>query len=148
MPSDSAVSKETQDGRLFVPTLAQLIDRLTINQIKEVQLPQNREGNAEEIKKLEHDIDTIIEETGLQLSARLARIVIVLAQMNLHIWHYKERMEEDPDRYSEWLKLAHQLNGIRNRMKNLLMEECGDAEPAAQHTNVGTDGLQGWDVSI
>ena len=148
MPSGGAGSRQEPVRRSFEPNLAELIDRLTVDQIKEVLLPEGREDYADEIKRLESDIDAIIEEKGLELSARLVRIVIVLAQMNLHIWHSKDRMQEDADHYSEWLKLAHQLNGTRNRMKNLLVDESGDAPPSAQHTNVGTDGLQGWDVSV
>lgn len=148
MPNQDIGASQDQGCRLYKPTLADLIDRLTVDQIKEVLLPKSRESYAEEIKRLEHDIDAIIKAKGLEFSASLVRITIVLAQMNLHIWHCKDRMQEDSDHYSDWLKLAHQLNGIRNRMKNLLMKEAGDGQPSVQHTNVDTDGLQGWDVSI
>ena len=148
MSSSSGPSAKTRPTRLYVPTFAELVDRLTVDQIKEMLLLEDRESYGEEITRLGHDIDAIIEERELKLSARLLRITVVLAQMNLHIWQAKERMQEDADRYDEWLKLAHQLNGIRNRMKNLLLEESGDAERAAQHTNVETDDLNGWTVSI
>jgi hypothetical protein len=134
--------------RLYLPPLAELIDSLTINQIKEVMLPQDKEIFAREMEKITHDIDLIIEERGLKLSARLVRIVVAVAQMNLHIWHNKDEMQQDPGRYTELLKLAHQLNGVRNQMKNLLLEEVGDKEKSARKTNYNTDGLKGWDISI
>ena len=134
--------------RQHLPTLAELIDCLSIDQIKEVMIPQHKESFAKEMEKLTHDIDLIIEERGLRLSARLVRIIVVIAQMNLHIWYNKDRMQDDSEKYMDFLKLSHQLNGIRNQMKNILLEEAGDKERSAQRTNYNTDGLEGWDISI
>ena len=72
-------------GRLVLPTIAELVDRLTIDQIKEVLVPEGRESIAEEIQRLEQDIDQVWEESGTRLSARLVRIIIVIAQINVHI---------------------------------------------------------------
>lgn len=134
--------------RQYLPPLAELVDSLTINQIKEVMIPQHKESFAREMKKIAHDIDLIIEERSLKLSARLIRIIIAIAQMNLHIWHNKDKMKDDSEKYTELLKLSHQLNGIRNQMKNMLLEEIGDKEKSARKTNYNTDGLEGWDISI
>ena len=134
--------------RLFLPAGADLIDRLTIDQIKETLLPNMNEAVTEEMDKICHDIDNMIEERGIKLTARTIRIIIALSQMNLHIWHMKDRMQEFPEQYNDLLKLAHQLNGIRNQMKNLLLEEFCDADKAAQRTNSSTDGLKNWKVNI
>jgi hypothetical protein len=135
-------------GRKYLTPFAELIDRITIDQIKEVLLPDHKESVGKEMRDLMHDIDLLIEGRGIKLSARLIRIIIVVAQMNLHIWHNKDQMRKDPEKYSELLKLAHQLNGIRNQMKNLLLQEAGDKEKSARRTNFDTDGLEGWDVSV
>lgn len=103
---------------------------------------------AEEMGKVAHDIDLIIEERDLKLSARLIRIIIAIAQMNLHIWYNKDKMQNDSEKYMDLLKLAHQLNGVRNRMKNILLEEVGDKDKSARKTNYNTDGLEGWDISM
>lgn len=134
--------------RKFLPSLSELIDRITVDQIKEVLLPDQKEAVAEEMKKIAHDIDLLIEERGMKLSARLIRIIIVIAQMNVHIWYLKDKMQENPDKYDEMLKLAHQLNGLRNQMKNLLLEESGDREKSNIRTNFNTDGLEGWNLSL
>ena len=134
--------------RQYLPPLAELIDSLTINQIKEVTFPEQKESLAEEMGKITHDIDLIIGERDLKLSARLIRIIIAIAQMNLHIWDNKDKMQENPEKYTDLLKLAHQLNGVRNRMKNILLEEVGDKGKSARKTNYNTDGLEGWDISI
>lgn len=136
------------NDRKFTLPLAELIDRLTIDQIKEVLLPEHKESFSQEMEKLAHDIDLIIAEKGLRLSSRFLRIVIAMAQLNLHIWQNKDRMQEDPERYLELLKFSHQLNGIRNQLKNLLLEETGDREKSAERSNFNTDGLENWTISI
>jgi len=134
--------------RKFLPAFAELIDRLTVDQVKEVLIPDLKDPMAEEMEKLCHDIDLLIQERDIRLSSRFIRIVIALSQMNLHIWHLKDRMQENPEKYSDYLKLAHQLNGIRNQLKNFLLEESKDKEKSAQRTNFNTDGLEGWNISI
>jgi hypothetical protein len=148
MPQTDTDPQSAASQRLYLPTLAELIDRLTVDQIKEVILSQNKASYAEEMRLIEHDIDQIIQEKDIKLSAHLIRIVIVLAQFNLHIWNNKDKMQEDPEHYAELLIMAHKLNGIRNQVKNRIMEASGDRQPAARHTNVSTDDLQGWDISI
>lgn len=142
--SDSDVSAR----RRFLPPFAELLDRLTVDQIKEVLLPAQADACAEEMAKISHDLDLLIEQQGIKMSARLTRMIIVLSQMNLHIWYNKDRMMREPDRYLELLKLAHQLNGLRNQVKNLLLEEAGDREKSDQRTNFNTDGLEDWSISL
>ena len=53
------------------------------------------------------------------------RIIVLISQINLHIWKNKDLMQENLDnseKYLSLLKLSHQLNGIRNRMKNYILE--------------------------
>ena len=138
---------KTNKERKYLPTLADLIDALSIDQIKEIKL-ENKQSYALEMKKISHDIDVLISQKQIKLSARLIRMIIVIAQINLFIWNNKDKMREDPKHYNDLLKLAHQLNGIRNRIKNLLLKLSDDVEPSKKRTNVETDGLEGWEVSI
>jgi len=138
---------KTNKEREYLPTLADLIDTLSIDQIKEIKL-KNKQSYAFEMKKISHDIDMLISQKQIRLSARLIRIIIVIAQMNLFIWNNKDKMQEDPKHYNDLLKLAHQLNGIRNRTKNLLLELSGELEPSKKKTNVETDDLKSWEISI
>lgn len=141
----------SEKTRLFLPPLAELIDRLTVDQIKEV-IFQEKSAIREEMKRIEHDVNAIIEEKNIKLDATLIRVIIALAQLNLHIWNNKDTMEanhaSEPDRYTELLKLSHQLNGIRNRLKNHLLVLSGDKDSASLRSNFNTDGLAGWDISI
>lgn len=137
-----------ENERQFLVPFAELVDRLTVDQIKEVLLQADKKSFADEMKRISHDIDLIVKQRQITLSARLLRIVAALAQMNLHIWYLKDKMQEDETHYNDLLKKAHQLNGIRNRLKNLLLEEVGEKEKASERSNFNTDGLEGWDVSI
>ncbi len=138
---------KTNKNREYLPTLADLIDALSIDQIKEIKL-KNKQSYALEMKRISHDIDLLISQKQIQLSAKLIRMMIVIAQMNLFIWINKDKMQEDPEHYNDLLKLAHQLNGIRNRVKNRFLELSGELEPSKARTNVETDNLQGWEISI
>ena len=104
--------------RKYLPTLSELIDRLSIIQLKEVFLPEHKEGYAQEIKDIIHDI------TALGMDGELVRSIVVLAQMNLHIWHnesnYRKGIKDGNN-----LELTHGLNGIRNTAKNKIQEVAG-----------------------
>ena len=117
--------------------LTELIGLLTVNQIKEVLLPKN-EVLKSDIQKISHDVDRLIKERDLKLSARFVRLVIYLAQLDLHIWYCKDQMAEHPADYTHYLVKAHQINGIRNKVKNLISQYAGDS---AKHTNDTPDGL-------
>lgn len=143
--------KETEINkkREYLPTLADLIDILTINQIKEIKFHDKKLVYAEVIKKICNDIDLIINEKNVKLNSKLIRIIILIAQLNLYIWENKDRMQEaDSENYSKLLKFAHQLNGIRNTMKNKVSEEIGDKDPSKKRTNISTDGLKDWEISV
>lgn len=140
---------ETNSKREYLPTLADLIDALTIDQIKEVKFPDKKLVYAEGIKKICNDIDLIIAEKEIKLTARLIRVIIVIAQLNLHIWENKDKMqEESQENYLKLLKFSHQLNGIRNTMKNKILEETGNQDPSKKRTNIETDDLKEWDILL
>jgi hypothetical protein len=136
------------EQRLCLLPFSELLDRLTIAQIKEVLVPENRTSFSEEIRRLVQDVNIIAGEAGIKPTARYIRLIIVLAQINLHIWHTKEIMMADSDRFDECMKLAHQLNGIRNQVKNILLEEAGFTDTTGKRTNINTDNLVGWNFSL
>ena len=108
-------------SRKYLPTLAELIDRLSISQLKEVFIAERKEEYSEEIKEIIHDIDLILKEEEVSLDANAGRAIVVLAQMNLHIWHnesnYRKGIKEGNS-----LELTHGLNGIRNTAKNKIQD--------------------------
>ena len=105
-------------NRKYLPTVAELIDRLSIVQLKEVFIPEHKDEYAKEIKDIMHDL----ELDGLD--SELIRAVIVAAQMNLHIWHNESEARKGKNA-GENLRLTHGLNGIRNIAKNKIQERFG-----------------------
>tara|TARA_R100000951_G_scaffold116779_2_gene130721 strand:- start:2722 stop:3162 length:441 start_codon:yes stop_codon:yes gene_type:complete len=114
----------TRTNRKYLPTLSELIDRLSIVQLKEVFITEHKEEYSREIKDILHDIDLILQNENLALDANTLRAVVVLSQMNLHIWHnesnYRKGNKEGND-----LDLTHGLNGIRNTSKNIIQSAIG-----------------------
>ena len=104
--------------RKYLPTISELIDRLSIVQIKEVFIPEHKEEYTQEINDIMHDLDL----EGLD--SELIRAVIVTAQMNLHIWHNESEARKGINA-EENLRLTHGLNGVRNTAKNKLQEFVG-----------------------
>lgn len=146
------VSKKLQNlkkNRLFFPTVAELVDTVSIDQIKMFKIKKYRESYQKEIAKISHDIDLIISrKKNIKFNARLIKIITTIAIVNLLIWNLKEQMKTDSENYDRLLKLAHQLNGIRNRMKNSLLAVFGESEPSRKRTNTETDELEDWSFKI
>jgi hypothetical protein len=111
-------------NRKYLPTLSELIDRLSIVQLKEVFIPEHKNEYSKEISDIIHDIQEHIDENNAVIDADVIRAVVVLSQMNLHIWHnetnYRKGIKDGNN-----LELTHGLNGIRNTAKNKIQEVVG-----------------------
>jgi len=110
--------------RKYLPTLSELIDRLSIVQLKEVFISEHKDEYAKEIADIVHDIQAHINENKSEITAETIRAIIVLSQMNLHIWHnesnYRKGIKDGNN-----LELTHGLNGISNTAKNKIQEVVG-----------------------
>jgi hypothetical protein len=110
--------------RKYLPTLSELIDRLSIVQLKEVFIPEHKNEYAKEIQDIVHDIQLHLDESDEPITADTIRAIIVLSQMNLHIWHNESNYRKGI-RDGNNLELTHGLNGIRNTAKNKIQEIVG-----------------------
>jgi len=110
--------------RKYLPNLSELIDRLSIAQLKEVFIVEHKEEYAEEIRDILHDIQLILDENTNVVNAETIRAIVVLSQMNLHIWHNESNYRKGI-RDGNNLELTHGLNGIRNTSKNKIQEIVG-----------------------
>ena len=110
-------------SRKYLPTLAELVDRLSIAQLKEVFITDHKEEYAQEISDICHDVQLILDQVD-SVDAETIRAIVVLSQMNLHIWHnesnYRKGIKDGNN-----LELTHGLNGIRNTAKNKIQEVVG-----------------------
>ena len=111
-------------NRKYLPTLSELVDRLSIVQLKEVFISEHKDEYAQEIADIVHDIQAYIDENKSEITAETIRAIVVLSQMNLHIWHnesnYRKGIKDGNN-----LELTHGLNGILNTAKNKIQEVVG-----------------------
>lgn len=110
--------------RKYLPTFSELLDRLSIVQLKEVFIPENKANYGREIEDIVSDLNHLLETEKPVITGEFLRALIVLAQMNLHIWHneanYRKGIKDGNN-----LELTHGLNGIRNTAKNKIQEVVG-----------------------
>ena len=133
---------------MYLPTLSELVDRLSVTQIKLNLAVNDPKDFQNEIKKINNDIDLIIREKKLQMDSELINLILVIAQLNLHIWNNKDLMQQNldnEDQYLALLKKAHQFNGYRNKIKNRILEIEGIEDKSQIRSNFETDGLT-WKI--
>ena len=110
--------------RRYLPTLSELVDRLSIVQLKEVFITDHKAEYASEIADIVHDIQIHLDNSKEPITAETIRAIVVLSQMNLHIWHnesnYRKGIKDGNN-----LELTHGLNGTRNVAKNKIQEVVG-----------------------
>lgn len=126
--------------RKYLPSIADLIDRLSITQLKEVFIKEHRKEYEQEIQDILYDINILLSEKNIILDANFIRYLLILGQTNLNIWvnesNYRKGIKEGND-----LELTHSLNGVRNTAKNKIQEYVGGRKDykidciAAEHSN-------------
>lgn len=107
--------------RKYLPTLGELIDRLSINQIKEIKITNHRDEYAKEIEDILHDIQLILDEDKICLNAETIRNIIILSQYNLHIFQNEANCRNGVKDNND-LFLSHGLNSIRCTARNHIQE--------------------------
>jgi hypothetical protein len=130
----------------YLPTLAELIDRLCIVQMKAIFIPKNREAYDREIEAIVHDTDIYLADVAL--SAKAVRAIIVNVLTNREIWLSESKAREGSPDQNDRLRFTHSLNGIRNQAKNViacemnqrvdLKVDCLAADPPGEYGD--------WDV--
>jgi hypothetical protein len=135
-PGDLILARDRQHDlhigtrlRKYLPTLAELIDRLSIVQQKEIFIHENKLEYKAERALIEHDIDLILSElnakNGYFLTANAVRAILMIMLTNHHIWVNESRARGGADDQDKLLKLTHSINGVRNEAKNQLAKEVG-----------------------
>ena len=109
--------------RKYLPTLAELVDRLSIAQLKENFITEHKDEYKQEIQDILHDIQLLLDDAE-PLTSDTIRAIVVLSQMNLHIWHNESAVRKGTAGPAN-LALTHGLNGIRNTAKNKIQEVVG-----------------------
>lgn len=114
--------------RAYVPTLAELIDRLCIVQLKAIFIAEHKEEYEKEINLIMTDIDIVLEEkeSTFSIGSRSIRAIAVLMLCNRYIWENESKARAGGNDQDHLLKLTHSINGVRNTAKNILSEVTKD----------------------
>jgi hypothetical protein len=111
--------------RKYLPTLAELIDRMTIVQLKAIFIPEHRDDYVSERKLIEHDIDLLLANLPQPLTARELHAVAVIMLVNHAIWLNESKAREGGTDQDHLLKFTHSINGCRNTAKNVIAAATG-----------------------
>ena len=118
--------------RKYLPTFAELIDRLFIVQLKAIFIPENKEAYEKEIELIMHDIDEIIKERDFDdtfegiINAKMIRAIGILMLTNRFIWENESKARAGGAEQNKLLQLTHSINGVRNTAKNIISQELGE----------------------
>jgi hypothetical protein len=107
------------EKRRYLPTLAELIDRLAIVQLKEIHLSEHRDEYRGERALIMHDIDLLLKERA-PLDAKDVHAIAVLMAANLTIWNNESKARAGGNDQDHLLKFTHSINGVRSTAKNVL----------------------------
>ena len=114
--------------RKYLPTLADLIDRLSILLLKQVY-GEGRNAHQEEAELVEQDISSLVYE------GRFVRAVLILMLANHAIWQNEAKIRSgvigEPfasEYVADMLRFTHSINGVRSRAKNVISRWVGERE--------------------
>ncbi len=118
------IKREQESERKYLPTLPDLVDRLTIVQQKMIFIPERAKEYAEERELILHDIDLVLHD-GHQMTAKAILAVALVQLTNRVIWENESVARKGGDGQDKLLKFTHSINGVRNTAKNMLAAEMG-----------------------
>ena len=135
-------------NRKWLPHFAELIDRLSIHQLKEVFIPEHKEKYENEMEDILHDLGEIIKEKQINISPLMIRAIVVLAQINTHIWYNEAKARNGEEQDLSLLRLTHGLNGYRVRVSNLILEMIGESNRRDKKADCLAADFDEWKIGL
>ena len=114
------------EQRRYLPTFSELVDRLSIVQLKSIFIPSNKVAYDKEIADILHDLDLIVKEQDVKLTSTMIHAFLMIMLTNRYIWENESKAREASDSQNTLLKLTHSINGVRNTAKNVVSQELGE----------------------
>ena len=112
--------------RKYLPTFAELADRMSICILKSIFIPENKEAYDQEVSDIKYDLDKICEERDIKLNSDIVKSLMIIMLSNRYIWENESKCRSGEDQDLSALKLTHSINGIRNTAKNALSKGLGE----------------------
>lgn len=114
--------------RKYLPDFSELCDRLSIDQLKEVHIPEHKEKYAQEIKDIMHDLDLLIQTSDLKITSETIRAIVVNTMANTMIWHGESAYRAHGGKDGVDLHKTHAINGLRCSAKNMITKSLGQGK--------------------
>lgn len=134
--------------RKYLPTFAELVDRMSICILKSIFIPKNKEAYDQEVADIQHDLDAIIKEKNIVLNSEAIKAISVIMLSNRYIWENESKCRAGDNQDFSLLKLTHSINGVRNVAKNVLSRALGervDLKIDCLAAELKSD-FQNWDI--
>ena len=112
--------------RKYLPTFAELADRMSICILKSIFIPENKEAYDQEVNDIKHDLDKICEERDIKLNSDIVKSLMMIMLSNRYIWENESKCRSGENQDLSALKLTHSINGVRNTAKNVLSKGLGE----------------------
>lgn len=116
--------------RKYLPTFAELVDRLSIVILKSIFIPENKAAYEAEQELIVSDLDLILQQksgsnAGL-VTGKMIRAMMIVMLTNRYIWENESKARAGGSEQDKLLKLTHSINGVRNTAKNVISNEMGE----------------------
>ena len=136
--------------RKYLPTFAELVDRLSICLLKSVFIPANRSTYLTEIQDIITDLNTIIKEKSVNLTGEMIRAMLVTMLANRYIWENESKIRDGTSQDLDLLKITHSINGVRNTAKNVISHTLGERKDLKIDCLAAelTDETQNWNIFL
>lgn len=113
-------------NRKYLPTFAELIDRLCIVTLKSIKIHDNKEAYEQEAQEIMHDLDLISKQKKIRITGQMIRAMLMVAITNETIWANESKARQGGAEQDKLLKFTHSVNGMRNNAKNVISQEIGE----------------------
>ena len=109
--------------RKYLPTLSDLIDRLSIVTLKSIKLSEHKKEYEEEAQLIMGDIDLITKKKD---EGQKIRAIMMVMLSNEIIWANESEARKGGVGQDKLLKFTHSVNGVRNNAKNVISTLVGE----------------------
>ena len=127
---------------------SELIDKLIVCQIKQVINNKNHREYEKGISSIIREIDSNIKNKKINIDSKFINLIIALSQINTFIWLLRDKVRESNKNLDYNIKLSHQLNALRNKVKNTLITYLDGGKESQKKTNINKEDLKVWKYSI
>ncbi len=112
-------------NRKYLPTTAELIDRLSIVTLKSIKL-NNKKEYEEEAKMIMGDLTLTLQKNKIKDFGKFVRAIQVDMLANELIWQNETLARAGGESQNHLLPFTHSVNSVRMRAGNIISFELGE----------------------